>query len=233
MKFKILILFAAISVMLNACGQDIHFVDEADIQNSALGAMLAEEAAVESLPETEPAEEAAAELAETEVIAMAPEETPAATEAEPQEAPTFAEAPAPTASPAVGYAYGAVPFSLSRFANDWWSIDDSDDAYRACGESLNAMRQAAGLGALTVDSGLSAIASSRCEALINAGDFSHAGQCTAGEILGLNYNSASAACSAWQASPSHYAVITGGYSRMGIGCFFEQSGGTLWCVVFE
>lgn len=45
---------------------------------------------------------------------------------------------------------------------------------------------------------------------------------TAGEILGQNYNSA-----------GHYGVITGGYTSMGISCYFEQSGLSIWCVVFR
>ena len=54
--------------------------------------------------------------------------------------------------------YGAVPFDLAAGTDQWWSIDSSDSAYWAVAENINAMRAAAGLPALTVDGGLSQMA---------------------------------------------------------------------------
>ena len=88
----------------------------------------------------------------------------AAPTAKPTPAPT--EAPAATAAPVqqaeasqqISMSYGAVPFDLAAGTDQWWSIDSSDSAYWAVAENINAMRAAAGLPALTVDGGLSQMA---------------------------------------------------------------------------
>lgn len=186
---------------------------------------------IEPAETTEPASDSIAE--EEAVPTATPQAIPEPTATpEPTAAPV--SAPAPTKAPApASLSYGSIPFNLSEFQYDWWSIDGSDDAYWACANNINSMRRAAGLSDLAVDSGLSSIANSRCEQIVASGDFSHSGMCTAGEILGENYNSASAVCNAWQTSSGHYAQILGNYSSMGIGCVFEQGGQTVWCVVFS
>lgn len=65
--------------------------------------------------------------------------------------------------------YGAVPFDLAAGSEEWWSIDSSDSAYWAVQENINAMRAAAGLSPLTMDSGLSAAADARCESFVAGG----------------------------------------------------------------
>ncbi|WP_455506658.1 hypothetical protein [Gemmiger formicilis] len=103
----------------------------------------------------------------TPVPTAEPTATPAPTAAptaKPTPAPT--EAPAATAAPVqqaeasqqVSMSYGAVPFDLAAGTDQWWSIDSSDSAYWAVAENINAMRAAAGLPALTVDGGLSQMA---------------------------------------------------------------------------
>lgn len=94
-----------------------------------------------------------------------PTATPAPTEipiSEPTAAPTEAPATEPVAAesqPAqVSMSYGAVPFDLAAGSEEWWSIDSSDSVYWAVQENINAMRAAAGLSPLTMDSGLSAAA---------------------------------------------------------------------------
>ena len=99
--------------------------------------------------------------------------TPAPTEIpipEPTAAPAEAPATEPVASesqPAqVSMSHGAVPFDLAAGSEEWWSIDSSDSAYWAVQENINAMRAAAGLSPLTMDSGLSAAADARCESFV-------------------------------------------------------------------
>ena len=97
-----------------------------------------------------------------------PTATPAPTEipiSEPTAAPTEAPATEPVAAesqPAqVSMSYGAVPFDLAAGSEEWWSIDSSASVYWAVQENINAMRAAAGLSPLTMDSGLSAAADAR------------------------------------------------------------------------
>ena len=77
--------------------------------------------------------------------------------------------------------YGAVPFDLAAGSEEWWSIDSSDSAYWAVQENINAMRAAAGLSPLTMDSGLSAAADARCESFVAGGPFDHSGMTTRSE----------------------------------------------------
>lgn len=133
-----------------------------------------------------------------------------------------------------GFETGAVPFSNSSQQWEWWCIDPGDSVYNAVAYNINLMRREAGLPELTVDGSLSAISNSRCEYMIINDTFSHDGAQTAGEILGQNYNSAAAVCEAWKNSSGHYAALTNATrTRMGIGCYYERGGTTLWCVVFE
>lgn len=100
--------------------------------------------------------------------------------------------------------------------------------------NINAMRAEGGLPALTVSSSLSSIVDSRCEYLIANDVFSHDGATTA-EILCSGATSASAACTGWKNSPSHYSnIMTPGYTQMGIGCIFNTAYGVeVWCVTFS
>lgn len=133
-----------------------------------------------------------------------------------------------------GFQTGSVRFELSPEQWGWMGIEPGDSEYEAVAYNINLMRREAGLPELTVDSSLSAIATSRCEYQIVNNTFSHDGAQTAGEILGQNYNSAAAVCEAWKNSSGHYAAITNeSFTTMGIGCAFERGGLTIWCVVFN
>ena len=93
--------------------------------------------------------------------APAPPQTPepAATPeptAAPTEAPTAEPAAAESQPTQVSMSYGAVPFDLAAGSEEWWGIDSSDSAYWAVQENINAMRAAARLSPLTMDSGLRA-----------------------------------------------------------------------------
>lgn len=171
------------------------------------------------LPEPQPAPEPVQEP----VVAPAPE-------------PELEPAPAPV--PAAAPAYGAIPFELAAQTGTWWGIDASDSAYWAVEQNINAMRAAGGLPALSVDSGLSAIASTRCQSFVQGGPFDHSGMMTTSEICASGpLGSASAVCAAWQASPDHYAnIMEPSFSSMGIGCLFcsfEGNNFTYWVVTFQ
>lgn len=168
-----------------------------------------------------------------------PTEEPAA-EPEPTPSPESAPAPepAPEPAPASAPAYGAIPFELAAGTGRWWSIDSSDSAYWAMQEQINAVRAAGGLPALSMDSGLSTIASSRCESFVAGGPFDHSGMVTTSEICAAGpLGSASAACAAWVASDVHYAnIMRTDISSMGVGCWFCDEGGnryTYWTVTFQ
>lgn len=145
---------------------------------------------------------------------------------------TSSSASAPAASSS--FEYGALPMDPATDGETWWSIDSSDSAYWAVANNINAMRTEGGLSALTVSSSLSSIADSRCEYLIANDVFSHDGATTA-EILCSGATSASAACTGWKNSPSHYSnIMTPGYTQMGIGCIFNTAYGVeVWCVTFS
>lgn len=126
---------------------------------------------VEVTPETSSGATPTATPAPTPDPTPVPTAEPTATPA-PTAAPTAKPTPAPTEAPAataapvqqaeasqqVSMSYGAVPFDLAAGTDQWWSIDSSDSAYWAVAENINAMRAAAGLPALTVDGGLSQMA---------------------------------------------------------------------------
>lgn len=145
---------------------------------------------------------------------------------------TSPSASAPAASS--DFEYGALPMDPASDGETWWSIDSSDSAYWAVANNINAMRADGGLPVLTVSSSLSSIADSRCEYLIANDVFSHDGATTA-EILCSGATSASAACTGWKNSPSHYSnIMTPGYTQMGIGCIFNTAYGVeVWCVTFS
>lgn len=130
-----------------------------------------------------------------------------------------------------GFEYGAIPFSLAS-NGDWWGIDQSDSAYWAVLNNINAMRAAGELSALSANSSLDAIADSRCDYQLVNDTLSHDGA-QAPEILAQSQKSASEVCQAWQNSPSHYAVIMNpNFTQIGICCYFEIGGKTIWCCTF-
>lgn len=161
-----------------------------------------------------------------------PEEAPAET----QTAQDKTEQPADSAdtaaeAPAASTAYGAIPFDLAKGSGIWWYIDSSDSAYSAVVENINSYRAAVGAPALTVDSGLSAIATSRCSAMVDTG-LTHDGSQTI-EIIGQNASSAQAIVDAWANSPDHYnAMVSTQFTKCGVGCYFNEYGWTYWCVTF-
>lgn len=129
-------------------------------------------------------------------------------------------------------AYGALPISEVAGTQKWFYIESSDSAYSATLQNINAYRAAAGVAPLSVDSGLSAIATQRCDAMVVAGVLSHDGYQTP-EIIAQNYNSAQSVVDAWAASSGHYAaMINARYTKCGIGCYFCETGASYWCVTF-
>lgn len=145
---------------------------------------------------------------------------------------TSSSASAPAASSS--FEYGALPMDPASDGETWWNIDSSDSAYWAVANNINTMRAEGGLSALTVSSSLSSIAHDRCVYLIANDVFSHDGATTA-EILCSGATSASAACTGWKNSPSHYSnIMTSGYTQMGIACTFNTAYGVeVWCVTFS
>ena len=174
-----------------------------------------------------------------------PAATPAPTEiaipkptAVPTEAPTTEPVAAESQPAQVSMSYGAVPFDLAAGSEEWWSIDSSDSAYWAVQENINAMRAAAGLSPLTMDSGLSAAADARCESFVAGGPFDHSGMTTRSEICAAGpIGSASSVCTYWQGSPAHYAnIMEPSFTSMGVGCWFCSTAGgqyTYWTVTFQ
>lgn len=166
---------------------------------------------VEEMPAEEPAEEAPVQ----EETAAQPADS----------ADTAAQAPAAST------AYGAIPFDLAKGSGIWWYIDSSDSAYSAVVENINAYRAAVGVPALTVDSGLSEIAKSRCSSMVDTG-LTHDGAQTT-EIIGQNASSAQAIVDAWANSTDHYnAMVSTQFTKCGVGCYFNEYGWTYWCVTF-
>ena len=208
-------------------------------------------ALVETSPSTS---EAAQEVVSFATASPAPTSTPLPTPeptqtptpistAEPTTAPAVsADSPAaeaaPEASASVSMSYGAVPFDLAAGTEQWWSIDSSDSAYWAVQENINAIRAAAGLSPLTMDSGLSAAADARCESFVAGAPFDHSGMTTRSEICAAGpLGSASAVCTGWQGSPAHYAnIMEPSFTSMGVGCWFCQTAEgqyTYWVVTFN
>ena len=155
---------------------------------------------------------------------------------------TAIETPAPLATESqpsqVSMSYGAVPFDLAAGSEEWWSIDSSDSAYWAVQENINAMRAAAGLSPLTMDSGLSAAADARCESFVAGGPLDHSGMTTRSEICAAGpIGSASSVCTYWQGSPAHYAnIMEPSFTSMGVGCWFcstAEGQYTYWTVTFQ
>lgn len=136
-----------------------------------------------------------------------------------------------SAAASSSFEYGAIPFSN---ANDgtWWYIDQADSPYWAVLNNINAMRAAGGLSALSASSSLDSIAYSRCDYQLKNNTLSHDGAQTP-EILAQSQKSASEVCTGWQNSPSHYAVIMNpNFTQIGICCYFEIGGKTIWCCTF-
>ncbi|EFB74571.1 SCP-like protein [Subdoligranulum variabile DSM 15176] len=141
------------------------------------------------------------------------------------------ESGAAAQAPAASTAYGAIPFDLAKGSGIWWYIDSSDSAYSAVVENINAYRAAVGVPALTVDSGLSEIAKSRCSSMVDTG-LTHDGAQTT-EIIGQNASSAQAIVDAWANSTDHYnAMVSTQFTKCGVGCYFNEYGWTYWCVTF-
>lgn len=207
---------------------DAESAEAQEVESVAEPVQAAEPSMEQAAPQT-----AAAEL-QTEPVQVQAQELAA----EPEPAPAAEPEPAPAPAPAPTPAYGAIPFELAAQTGTWWGIDSSDSAYWAVQENINAMRAAGGLPALSVDGGLSAIASARCQSFVEGGPFDHSGMVTTSEICAAGpLGSASAVCAAWQNSPDHYAnIMEPSFSSMGIGCLFcsyEGNNYTYWVVTFQ
>lgn len=137
-----------------------------------------------------------------------------------------------SSAPAASTAYGAVPFSAAAGTGLWYDITVPDAVYDATLTNINNYRAAVGAPPLSMDSNLCNIAISRCHDMIVAMNMSHDGHVT-DEIIAQNWNSAQSVVDAWAASPGHYAaMVDPNYTICGIGCSFEENGGTYWCVTF-
>lgn len=142
------------------------------------------------------------------------------------ETATLETAVTPTDATHVSISYASSDDSIA-------TVNDGGEV-KAVANNINAMRAEGGLSALTVSSSLSSIAHDRCVYLIANDVFSHDGATTA-EILCSGATSASAACTGWKNSPSHYSnIMTPGYTQMGIACTFNTAYGVeVWCVTFS
>lgn len=225
---KVLASAILIAALMTACAQSqIHFADPVDVEKAlAESDVLAAELAAEKIdvtnvvPKPAPAQTAKPEHTPELENAPDPEAEPTM---EPEQVPVITPQPEPTSEPAptsTTPAYGAVPFELAAGTNKWWKIDATDSAYWAMQEQINTVRAAGDLPALAMDDGLSEIASTRCESFVAGGPFDHSGMITTSEILAAGpLGSASAACSAWVASETHYAnIMRSDISSMGVGC---------------
>lgn len=216
---------------------------EDDVPEQLVEAESAAAQEVESMTEPVQAAEPSMEQAAPQTVTAELQTEPVQVQAqelaaEPEPAPAAEPEPAPAPAPAPTPAYGAIPFELAAQTGTWWGIDSSDSAYWAVQENINAMRAAGGLPALSVDGGLSAIASARCQSFVEGGPFDHSGMITTSEICAAGpLGSASAVCAAWQNSPDHYAnIMEPSFSSMGIGCLFcsfEGNNYTYWVVTFQ
>lgn len=171
---KCLLSILLATVLLCACAQQTDNTLQTPESSTLVELTVAtEETAVET-----PAPLATESPASTSAQTPGPTATPAPTEIsipEPTEAPATEPVAAESQPAQVSMSYGAVPFDLAAGSEEWWSIDSSDSAYWAVQENINAMRAAAGLSPLTMDSGLSAAADARCESFVAGGPFDHSG----------------------------------------------------------
>ena len=125
---------------------------------------------------------------------------------------------------------GALPFSMAAGTQEWFGVDFGDYICNAVVDNINQYRAAVGVAPLTCTADMSAIADSRCLAMVVNGVMSHDGNQTA-EIIAQNYNSAASVVAGWANSPGHYAAMTNpNYTVCGVGCAFEESGWSYWCV---
>ena len=216
---KCLLSILLATVLLCACAQQTdNTLQTPESSTLAELTVATEETAIET-----PAPLATESPAPTSTQTPEPTATPAPTEipipeptAAPTEAPATESAVTASQPEQVSMSYGVVPFDLAAGSEEWWSIDSSDSAYWAVQENINAMRAAAGLSPLTMDSGLT----TRSEI------------CAAGPI-----GSASSVCTYWQGSPAHYAnIMEPSFTSMGVGCWFcstAEGQYTYWTVTFQ
>ena len=166
---KCLLSILLATVLLCACAQQTDNTLQTPESSTLVELTVAtEETAIET-----PAPLATESLAPASTQTPEPAATPAPTEipipeptAAPTEAPTTEPVAAESQPAQVSMSYGAVHFDLAAGSEEWWSIESSDSAYWAVQENINAMRAAAGLSPLTMDSGLSVAADARCESFV-------------------------------------------------------------------
>lgn len=255
MKRSVTVLAITLSLILCACSKPVEAVESETLNNEPTIEVIApisestEEQDTDEGKSEIPELESKDDSADEELSEDAPaddsgfEEDMASVQAdiEPVPASQREEAPVQEVVQAVSqveYSYGAIPFDLAAGTGTWWQIDSTDSAYWAVLDNINAIRAAGGLGTLSMDGGLSTIASERCRSFVEGGPFDHSGMITKSEICASGpLGSASAVCSAWQNSPVHYAnIMRADISRLGVGCWFCQEGAnqyTYWAVTFE
>lgn len=246
MKTNRIISALLVLTLMAGCGQKTADADIAEAAESTPAIVETVDQQEELPPEENQSEEAQQEEEEVNVEVQTETETEPVSEEKQEAQPEAASAPVqesapaatPAPAPAASLAYGAIPFDLAASTGTWWQIDSTDSAYWAVRDNINSIRAAGGLGALSVDGGLSSIADSRCRSFVEGGAFDHSGMATKSEICARGpLGSASAVCSAWQSSPDHYSnIMRTDISRMGIACWFCQENGsqyTYWTVTFE
>lgn len=148
------------------------------------------------------------------------------------------EAPAAPAAPAAGAGSsagagsqtsggGAAP-APSGEGHGYFTVYADGTAF----DLQNSVRAAAGVGALSWDSGLGDIAAARCEEI--AIDFSHNGMRTAGENIAMGPVDSASAIAAWQGSPGHYAnMVNAGYTTGAIVHMYDGDSCHYWVAVFQ
>lgn len=147
---------------------------------------------------------------------------------------------------------GKLPMQFGQVSDtesEWLYIGESDDAYQAALEHINAMRAEKGIAPLVMDAELSKIATERCRTFADGGTYDHSGLTgfagweQRNENLMKNARSAKWACAGWYNSPGHYkTLMSPAFTRFGVGCAYRsdplkamRQGEDIsyWVVVFE
>lgn len=157
--------------------------------------------------------------ASVELTGVAPAPKPAAT--------TGGAAGGSSAGGAASVGGGAAP-AASGEGHGYFTVYADGTAF----DLQNSVRAAAGVGALSWDSGLGDIAAARCEEI--AVDFSHNGMRTAGENIAMGPADSASAIAAWQGSSGHYAnMVNAGYTTGAIVHMYDGDGCHYWVAVFQ
>ncbi|NLG24267.1 MAG: hypothetical protein GX558_02860 [Clostridiales bacterium] len=171
-------------------------------------------------------------------------EPTAAPTAEPTAAPTAKPTAAPTAKPTA--APTAKPTAAPTAKPTAAPTAPAGDSLTALAaevvRQVNAERAAAGLGALTVDSDLTAAACVRAREISTAGNFSHTrpdgSSCftvsskMSGENIAMGYSTADKVMAGWMSSPGHRAnILRSSFGSIGV-CAYRIGNVVYWAQAF-